>query len=114
MLVVLRFATGEPGFAAEAGDALAALAACPGYLRGSLARAYDDAEQWCLVTQWASVGAYRRALGSYDVKVRATRVLGRAVPEPSAFEVLGTAEPGGEVTARVSDRADPAGIPSRP
>lgn len=107
MLVTLRFTVdADPDqFVAEAGDALAALAACPGYQRGEITRAYDDPTQWCLIMEWSSVGAYRRALGSYDVKVRGTVVLGRARPEPSAFEVLASAEPGGPVTVRDSDRS---------
>ncbi len=109
MLVVLRFTTdATPEWFA---DTLAALAACPGYIRGQLGRALDDPSQWSLVTEWASVGAYRRALGSYDVKLRATEVLGQALPEPSAFEVLGTAEPGGTTTIHGSDRAESGPLP---
>lgn len=126
MLVVLRFATGpgadlpEPEFLAHAGEALSALAARPGYRRGQLARAYDDPGVWCLLTEWDSVGAYRRALGSYDVKLRGTPLLARAFPEPSAFEPLASAEPGGPVVIVASDLAatqggEPGGqIASRP
>jgi hypothetical protein len=105
-MMVLRFAVAEPegpGFADAGGEALAALAACPGYVRGQLGRAVDDATAWCLVTEWDSVGAYRRALGAYDVKIRATGLLGRALPEASAFEPLVTAAPGGLVSVRASD-----------
>jgi antibiotic biosynthesis monooxygenase len=111
VLVTLRFTVDADAeqFVAEASDALAALAACPGYQRGELTRAYDDPTQWCLIMEWSSVGAYRRALGSYDVKVRGTVVLGRARPEPSAFEVLASAEPGGPVTVHDSDRSEPGG-----
>jgi hypothetical protein len=106
VLVVLRFAVDEPDFVARAGDALAALAACRGYQRGQVTRAYDDPAAWCLVTEWESVGAYRRALGSYDVKLRGTPVFAHAVPEPSAFEVLAEAGPDGQVRTTASDRAD--------
>ena len=44
-----------------------------------------------LTTRWEHVGAYRRALSSYDVKMGAVRLLARAVDEASAFEVV---EPG--------------------
>ena len=37
---------------------------------------------------WEDVGAYRRALSSYDVKVTAVPLLSRAVDEPSAYEVV--------------------------
>ncbi len=108
----MRFAVGdEPGFLPSAHEALEALAARPGYRSGSLARAYDDEAVWCLVTEWESVGAYRRALGAYDVKVRATPLLSRALPEASAFEPLATAVPGGTVQIIDSDRSR---IASRP
>jgi hypothetical protein len=116
VLVVLRFTVdAQPSaFVTEAGEALGALAACPGYRAGRLARAYDDPRQWCLVTEWESVGAYRRALGSYDVRVRATTLLGRAVPAASAFEELATARPGEPVIALDSDRGEPTQLRSRP
>jgi hypothetical protein len=63
---------------------------------------------WCLVTEWESVGAYRRAVGSYDVRSVATPLLSRALSEPSAFEALATAEPGDDgatVRLRDSDRS---------
>jgi hypothetical protein len=57
------------------------------------------------VTEWESVGTYRRALGAFDVKVNATPLLAESLDEPSAFEELASAEPGGEVAVRASDRA---------
>jgi hypothetical protein len=108
-MVVLRF-TGEPdptegAEPTQGAEALAALAACPGFERGRWCRAFDDPTVWCLVTEWASVGAYRRALSTYDVRVRGTALLSRAVPEPSAFEPLAWAGPGGPVVTAPSDRA---------
>ena len=91
MIVVARFAVApgeDTSFREEAAAALAALAERPGWLRGRLGRAADDAGLWLLVTEWVGVGAYRRALGGYDVKVAAAPLLARALPEPSAFEVL--------------------------
>ncbi|MGH3744480.1 MAG: antibiotic biosynthesis monooxygenase family protein, partial [Mycobacteriales bacterium] len=85
--------------------ALAVLAERPGFVRGSLGRAADDPSAWVLVTEWAGVGAWRRALSSYDVKVHARPLLALGRDEPSAFEVLvavdaeGTREHG-------SDRAE--------
>jgi len=95
----------EADFVGPAHEALAALAARPGFAAGRLARAYDDPTAWCLVTEWESVGAYRRALSAYDVKLRATPLLARAVPEASAYEPLASAEPGGPVRVAESDRA---------
>ena len=112
MLVVTRFAIGEPeaeAFVARAHTALAALAARPGYREGRLGRAVDEPRHWVLVVDWESVGAYRRALSSYEVKVHATPLLAEALDEPSAFEVLANAAPGGAVEVSASDRARGAG-----
>ncbi len=113
MLVVNRFVLAGPQsqFTERAQAALTALAARPGYLRGSLNRAYDDPAHWTLVTEWESVGAYRRALGAYDVKVSATPLLAESLDEPSAFEELGSAAPGAATVLRASDLAgsDPDG-----
>jgi quinol monooxygenase YgiN len=73
----------------EAGHAL--LAAQPGYVDGTVGRNIDDPELWVLTTRWVNVGAYRRALSAYDVKVGAVPLLSRAIDEPSAYEVV---EPG--------------------
>jgi len=108
VLVMNRFLVEEPAGAAfveRAHAALAALAARPGYQRGELTRALDDPCHWCLVTEWESVGSYRRALSAFDVKIYATPLLAESLDEPSAYEVLGAAAPGGEVVAAASDRA---------
>ncbi|MEN3310363.1 MAG: hypothetical protein V7603_6565 [Micromonosporaceae bacterium] len=108
MLVVNRFAVAgedQGTFAGRARAALGALAARPGYVRGSLSRAYDDPDRWCLVTEWESVGAYRRALSAFDVKVTATPLLAESLDEPSAYEELALAGPAGPVTVVQSDRA---------
>jgi len=109
VLVVTRFVVAPDeaaGFTERAHAALGALAACPGYLRGRLARAYDEPDHWTIVTEWASVGVYRRALSSYEVKLHATPLLAQSLDEPSAYEVLGEAAAGGQITVGVSDRAD--------
>jgi antibiotic biosynthesis monooxygenase len=108
MLVLNRFVVDEDAaepFTARAHTALAALAACPGYRSGRLTRALDEPTHWCLVTEWESVGSYRRALGAYEVKVNATPLLAESVDEPSAYETLAAADPGGEVRTSPSDRA---------
>ncbi|GII24604.1 antibiotic biosynthesis monooxygenase family protein [Planosporangium mesophilum] len=115
MLVVTRFVVSDPDpFVERAHTALAALAARPGYLSGELARAIDEPDTWCLVTRWESVGAYRRALSSYEVKLHATPLLAEALDEPSAYEVLAAAEPAGQVVVVGSDRADGPALRSRP
>lgn len=115
MLVVNRFVVADDAesvttFTDRADAAIEALAARPGYQGGQLGRAYDDPTRWSLVTEWESVGAYRRALGAFEVKVNATPLLAESVDEPSAFEVLAAAPPGGTVRRRESDLAGrPAG-----
>ena len=91
MLVVTRFEVPEgdaQDFLAEARTALAAFAARDGYLAGRIGRAADDPTAWVMTTEWIGVGAYRRSLSSYDVKVDAAPLLSRGRDEPSAFEVL--------------------------
>jgi hypothetical protein len=108
VLVVNRFVVAEEaadGFTERAHAALEALAARPGYRSGQLVRGLDDPTAWCLVTDWESVGTYRRALGGFDVKVHATPLLAESLDEPSAFEPLASAEPGGSVQTRSSDRS---------
>lgn len=89
MLVINRFRvpTSEAdAFRADLLAARGALAVRPGYLAGHVGRNVDDPELWTLVTTWENVGAYRRALSAYDVKLTAVPVLGRALEEPSAYE----------------------------
>lgn len=108
MLVMNRFVV-EPAaaeaFVARAHAALGVLAARPGYRTGQLTRSLDEPGHWCLVTEWESVGTYRRALGAFDVKLQATPLLAESLDEPSAYEALATAEPGGAVVVGASDRA---------
>lgn len=97
MLVVSRFrvpASQAEEFRAGLERAAAALAERPGHLSGQVGRNLDDPELWVLVTTWENVGAYRRALSAYDVKLHAVPLLGRALDEPSAFEAV---EPGGDL-----------------
>jgi hypothetical protein len=72
---------------AEARDVLELLATRAGFIRGWVARAVDDADLLVLAHEWADVGSYRRALGSYEVKLHAV-FLQSAADEASAFEVL--------------------------
>ena len=94
----------EDAFVPRARAALTALAACAGYENGRFGRAADDPRHWCLLTEWRSVGAYRRALSTFEVRVSATPLLAESVDEPSAYEVLLHADPGGDVRSAPSDR----------
>ncbi len=91
MLVVNRFRVPETdeSFRGSLEQAHAVLAAQTGYVDGTLGRNLDEPGLWVLTTRWASVGAYRRALSTYDVKLSAVPILSRALDEPSAYEVVG-------------------------
>lgn len=91
MLVVNRFRVPEAEadtFRGELEQALDVLARQKGYADGRLGRNVDDPELWTMVTRWADVGSYRRALSTYDVKLGAVALLGRSIDEPSAYETL--------------------------
>ncbi|MBA3490175.1 MAG: antibiotic biosynthesis monooxygenase [Longispora sp.] len=105
MLVVNRFQvdTDVATFTERAHAAIRALAACRGYVSGRLGRAPDDPALWCLATEWESVGAYRRALGNFDVKMYGTPLLAQSIEEPSAYEVLASLDPGGELVVTEGD-----------
>lgn len=108
MLVVTRFDVPEAesgSFLPRAQTALAAFAARPGYVRGRIGRAADDPTAWVLTTEWVGVGAYRRSLSAYDVKVDAAPLLSLGRDEPSAFEVLHRDEAQAPAVVQVSRRA---------
>lgn len=90
MLVINRFR--EAGEAATVSEELLAvqqvLAAQTGYVDGWVGRSVDEPDLWVLATRWDNVGAYRRALSSYDVKLHGWATLGRALDEPGAYEVV--------------------------
>ena len=91
MLVVNRFRVPEPDgerFQVDLEAAVAALREQTGFLDGTVGRNLDDPTLWVLLTRWAHVGAYRRALSSYDVKLRAVPLLSSALDEPSAYETV--------------------------
>lgn len=60
----------------------------PGYVAGWVGRNVDEPDLWVLTTRWANVGAYRRALSSYELKLHGVPVLMRAIDEPGAYEVV--------------------------
>lgn len=91
MIVVNRFRVPmeqQEQFRRDLQAAADVLADRPGHVRGRLGRNTDDPELWVLTTEWESVGAYRRALSAYDIKLTAVPVLSRAIDEPSAFETV--------------------------
>jgi heme-degrading monooxygenase HmoA len=107
VLVVTRFDVPEaqaPAFLPRAAAALAAFAGRPGYVRGRVGRAPDDPTAWVLTTEWEGVGAYRRSLSAYEVKVEAAPLLSLGRDEPSAFEVLHSDE-ASNPSSRAADAA---------
>ncbi|WP_380167719.1 antibiotic biosynthesis monooxygenase [Jannaschia sp. R86511] len=111
MLAITRYRVPvdqSEGFRERARTALAALAARPGHEWGTVARSTDDPTTWTMTTRWQSVGAYRRALGAYEVKLHAHPLMYLAVDEPSAFEELLVSDASGQVVEHSSDRAPDA------
>ena len=102
MLVVTRFRVlADPeAFRTELEAAHAVLAEQKGYVNGHVGRNVDDPALWVLQTQWEGPGAYRRALSAYDVKVQAWALLGQAIEEPSAYEIVTPGEPINDVRYR--------------
>ncbi|MDQ3576009.1 MAG: antibiotic biosynthesis monooxygenase [Actinomycetota bacterium] len=60
----------------------------PGFLRARAGRCLDEPDVWILLTEWESVGTYRRALSSHAVKTTGYPVFVRIVDEPGAYDVL--------------------------
>lgn len=109
MIVVSRYVVPEheaTAFLEQGRAALRVLAACRGHVAGRLGRATDDPTLWVLSIEWESVGAYRRALSSHEVKMHAVPLMYRALDEPSAFEVLAAEDDAGAVSAPTRRAAD--------
>jgi hypothetical protein len=98
-----------PVFAQQARAALDALRGRPGFVRGSAGPCTDEGDLWVVVTEWESVGAFRRALSSFEVKVDAVPLLATAIDEASAFETLLVAS-AQQLVQRSSDRAADADL----
>jgi len=78
--------------------ALGVLAESEGFVRGQIAQATDDADLMVVSTSWVGVGAYRRALGRYEVKAQVIPLISSAIDEPSAFEAVVVIDETGEHT----------------
>jgi quinol monooxygenase YgiN len=113
LLVVSRFRVGDAeraAFLADAATALDALAAQPGCLVASIGQSTDESGLIVVRTEWAGVGAYRRALSAFDVKVNAIPLLSAAVDEPSAYELVHHWTPAGLTLAPSGLAADAGAV----
>ncbi len=63
-----------------------ALARCAGHRHSRFAQALDDPSRWVMVSEFADVGSWRRALSAYDVRVEAIPLMALADAEPSVYE----------------------------
>ncbi len=73
-------------FIASGARLRAAFEARPGHVRSTLARAFEDPTRWVLVSEWTGVGAWRRALSAYDVRIEVMPLLAHAENEPAVYE----------------------------
>ncbi len=94
-IVLNRFRTDSPDFPVSARAAIAALSACAGFVDAHLGQSTDESDLRTITTRWVSVGAYRRALSNFEVKMTAIPLLSTAIDEPSAYEVVHYRSPEG-------------------
>lgn len=91
MIVVTRHLVPQaelPLWLEQAKAAIGPLAERPGCLGVSIGLATDQVDLVSVVSRWEGVGAYRRALSNFDVKLHAIPFLSTAIDEPSAFEIV--------------------------
>lgn len=106
-VALLRFRSHDvPSLIAQLRAAIALLSTKVGFINAHLARAIDDPELIVLQLGWDTVGSYRRALSSYDVKVEVVPVMSQAIDEPTAFEVLHFRDASGVIDAPGALAAD--------
>lgn len=93
VIAMTRFAPpAESAFEADARALLGSLSVQAGFVRGRLAHSVDEPSSWALVTEWETVGSYRRGLSAYDVKVATAPLLAWSVLEPGAYDVVAAAD----------------------
>ncbi len=90
-----------------AATAVDAFVRCDGCEGARFLRCLDEPERYLLITTWARVGDYRRAMSSPEVKLASYPLLLRCLDEPSAFAEVLRAEPGGPVQRHGTDLAEP-------
>ncbi len=95
-------------------EALAPLVTQTLCLGGEISASIDDPQLAVIVTRWASVGDFRRAMSDFEVKMRTVPLLSQSIDEPTTFEVLHLNGPDGSqdfASARARD-ADSVGLGS--
>ncbi len=111
LLVVSRFRVTDQAraaFLAAAAAAVDVLAAQTGCRTVALGQSTDDEDLMVIRSEWDGVGAYRRGMSSFDVKVSAVPLLSLAIDEPSAYELVRD-RVGGVLTVSDSGLAADAG-----
>jgi hypothetical protein len=106
-VALLRFRTRDvAGLMALLREAVTLLAMKEGFVDARVSRAIDDGALVTLELSWDTVGSYRRALSSYDVKVQVVPIMSQALDEPTAFEVLHVRDARGAADATGALAAD--------
>ena len=77
---------------AQAETAIKTLQSKPGFLEASVGRSPDQVDRLIVTTKWSDVGSYRRALSSTEAKLNVWPFLANMHDQPSAFEVLLSAD----------------------
>jgi hypothetical protein len=110
-VALLRFRSPDvPALMAKLREAVALLATLDGFVEARVGRAIDEGDLIMVQLGWDTVGSYRRALSSYDVKVHVVPLLSEALDEPTAFEVLHVRDPHSHADAVGSLAADAGSV----
>lgn len=91
LMVISRFRVGAEQvaeFAANSRKAIAVLASCSGFIEAFVGQSTDEPDLLTITSRWQHVGAYRRALSTFEVKVSVIPFLSLAIDESSAYEVV--------------------------
>lgn len=72
--------------------AIKTLQSKPGFLSAEVGRSPDEPDRLIVTMKWMDVGSYRRALSSTEAKLTVWPFLANMHDQPSAFEVLLSAE----------------------
>lgn len=106
-VALLRFHSSDvAGLMALLRESVSLLATKEGFVDARVSRAIDDGALVTLELSWDTVGSYRRALSSYDVKVQVVPIMSQALDEPTAFEVLHVRDARGAADATGALAAD--------